>query len=966
MELRAIRPTGVTGNKSIRPGYVCQYPPKYGKLVCACWNVRSLEPKLDEIRIIVKSNSLDVLAINETWLNESYTDSELEIKGFNLIRKDRIGRPGGGVCFYIKEQLKYKVLSDINSGIESLWLEIEGGKDKLILGTIYRPPDTDNRYYESMLDEIEKAKNINENVLLLGDLNFNYKIDETLSKNPIKYIEDIYDMRQLVNSPTRVTMETSSLLDVVLSTFYEKHTNTKVLKNSLSDHYCVITTISTVIGNSKNKHRVTTFRDYKNFDSDRFLEDLRKNIRIKDNCEYSNETDTEWEQFRRSFIDISNKHAPLITRRLKQRCNPWIDSNVVKLMYKRDYIKRKATKLKSKTLWIEYKKLRNQVTSLCKEKKKQYVSKHTNECGNDSKKLWKFINKLTKAKDKNSVSSSISANKFNDFFTEIGPEIANKLTTTTDEIPWKGLMSKTSFKFKEIKCEDIEKLLQRIGSDSNNDVLGFDAKLLNLSCKIISPILYSLYNKSMFNSNVAIDWKLAGVMPGYKGKGDKDDPTNYRPISVIGHIPKILERLVQKQLLKYLSENNYISLDQSAYRQNHNTQTSLHRVVDDWIDNMCDNMYTGVCFLDIKKCFDTIDHNVLLEKMKYYGIDNSELKWFKSYLEDRSQIVKCNGQTSERKFVSIGVPQGSVLGPLLFLMFVNDLSQHTHIGVTNLYADDTVVYYAGKTVDEVNSVLQQCVTDMSKWYGGNKLTLNAEKSNTMIIRTRFRPLQDNDKLNISINGTCLKQVNSTRYLGTIIDEHLTWNEQVGALCRSLSYKVSQLARLKKSTPNDIIIRIYNSVIQPCFDYAVTIWGNSTKSNISKIQRIQNRAARIITGNFDYVNHRGIDIVHNLGWMDIEQRIMYFRSLLVYKCIHGLAPDYLRNEVVLLSEISTNVTRQHPLTVALPLPEKDMSKRKFSYIGGKTWNSLPNEIKNCRSLGMFKLKLKHYIKSRTTD
>jgi hypothetical protein len=272
----------------------------------------------------------------------------------------------------------------------------------------------------------------------------------------------------------------------------------------------------------------------------------------------------------------------------------------------------------------------------------------------------------------------------------------------------------------------------------------------------------------------------------------------------------------------------------------HNTQTALHRVVDDWVDDICCGSLTGVCSFDIKKCFDTIDHDLLITKMKLYGVKKKELSWFKSYLSGRSQIVRCNGVVSDRLNVSVGVPQGSVLGPFLFVIFINDISQHIGIGTANLFADDTLIYCSGNTPFEVNEKLQECVNEVSNWYKSNNIVINADKSCCMLIKSRCKNV--NDVMQISIDGDMIRNVESMPYLGLEIEENLTWDIYINKLCKKLSYKVSKLARLSKSTPRDILIKIYNATIQPCLDYALSVWGCTSQLNLNKVQRIQNYAA----------------------------------------------------------------------------------------------------------------------------
>ena len=234
--------------------------------------------------------------------------------------------------------------------------------------------------------------------------------------------------------------------------------------------------------------------------------------------------------------------------------------------------------------------------------------------------------------------------------------------------------------------------LSNLSVDSNIHILDFDSKLLQIAAPIIHVSLNALFNESLTSGHVPKEWKIARITPIYKGKGSKTEPTNYRPISIVGHVGKILEKEVLKQFLNFLKSNDLISIDQFAFLSNHSTQTCLHRVADDWYESFNYNELVAACFLDISKCFDSIDIQLLLIKLKCYGVREREHEWFSSYLHERSQAVLCHGSLSNVRDVTVGVPQGSILAPILFVLFMNDISQGLKFSRCNVYADDVVIY----------------------------------------------------------------------------------------------------------------------------------------------------------------------------------------------------------------------------------------------------------------------------------
>ncbi len=516
------------------------------------------------------------------------------------------------------------------------------------------------------------------------------------------------------------------------------------------------------------------------------------------------------------------------------------------------------------------------------------------------------------------------------------------------------------FKFDCVSEDDVHKYLSSLSDDSNIDILGFDSKLLRCGADVLTASLTELFNVSIRTHCLPADWKRARVTPVYKGTGSMDDPSSFRPISIVSHIPKILERCINSQLSSYFDEHDLLSCDQSAFRKGHSTATAAHKLVDDLLDNINEGLINGSCFFDLKKCFDTIDHDLLLQKLEKYGIIGPELLWFKSYLTNRTQCVASNGTVSSFKHVTTGVPQGSVLGPLLFLIFINDLPDALYRTASNIYADDTEIHACGSSMDEVNDILQCGVDDVSNWFYENKLVLNNTKSFCMLT-TSNRCVSSTD-IHVSIEGVKVEQVECTRYLGIHPDRMLSWAIHIEKLCNKIAPKVGLLRRLKHIVPNECLRAIYVATVQSHIDYCLTVWGYAPDIYLNKVQSLQNRAARIITGNYDR-NIRGIQLVRDLGWLNLRQRRDYFVGIMVFKSLNGNSPDHIADLFTFTRDLNVCNTRSTSSNdLFVPRINKHVFTQALQVTGPKMWNSIPTTIRSSTSLDMFKFKLKRHLLS----
>ena len=366
------------------------------------------------------------------------------------------------------------------------------------------------------------------------------------------------------------------------------------------------------------------------------------------------------------------------------------------------------------------------------------------------------------------------------------------------------------------------------------------------------------------------------------------------------------------------------------------------------------------------KCFDSINHTILLQKLSLYGFKDLPHEWFTNYLYERQQFVSSNGNNSSLKYVNTGIPQGSALGPLLFILFINDFPQHIKSSLSNMFADDCCIYDFGKDLDQTKIKFQNSVQDANKWYTNNNLPVNIPKSMCMLSAPErvANRLDDNQKLlNIMLNDESLNQVTSAPYLGIQMDNSLKWNNHVLKLCKKVSSKLALLNRIRKFIDKDTLLLLFNAIIQPNIDYAISVWGYTSSLNRDMITRLQHRAARIICGNHDYINVRGADLASQLGMQSIESRRNYFTAMLMYKINNETAPKRLIDLFVYAKDTHEIPTRSSAnSTFQVPEPNYEFYRNSFKYQGSILWNSLHPQVKSAQDINQFKrLYKKRYFK-----
>jgi hypothetical protein len=480
-----------------------------------------------------------------------------------------------------------------------------------------------------------------------------------------------------------------------------------------------------------------------------------------------------------------------------------------------------------------------------------------------------------------------------------------------------------------------------------------------MAAHTIAPSLYVLFNKSLNLGHVPRDWKLARVTPLYKGKGSKSELGNYRPISVISHIPKIIEKFVSFSFNKFLSDNSLLHNDQFAYRKSQSTVNALHTLVDSTMSNINNGMLTGIVQLDLTKGFDLVNHEILLFKLNKYGVVNNCLSWFESYLSDRQQLVHFNGSNSSICNLSIGVPQGTILGPTLFVLYINDFSNSIGPLICIRYADDTSLGACDYNLTTLQSKLQSGTDKAIEWLNNNRLLVNSNKCSCMLIGSRQRIA--NLSLDIYIAGNILEMCTSTKLLGIYIDNCLSWDKQIEYLSNKLSPKLGVLYRLSKFTPSYLLNTIYSTLIQPDIDYCISIWGNCAATYLNKIQSLQNRAVRILCNVYDW-NVSSSALLSRLSLMSVPIRRDYFIGILMFKTVNGFGLEYLLPELTYVNQYHNYNTRAASNNLIIPnKPNCELYKTSMHYKGIQLWNKLPVSMKNLEDITQFKFTFKNHLK-----
>ena len=955
------------------------------ELVIIHLNCRSILNKPEELDHIIQETDADVIALTETWMDSSVPQQAYIPEGYCIIRKDRsqnfkqkYGKNGGGgIAILHKEQIKVerkKYLTDDTE--EILWVQIKM-KESFMLGVIYRSEYTDvikETEGESKLEEnIRKATEISNNLIVTGDFNIDMSDKESKDTQTLTNLYNSYGLQQYIKKPTRIDKRYNkpTIIDHVWASKDQNMIHQAGTFHGISDHMGIYVKLNKLRPPVEKKTR--KIRDYRKYDPDAFNNSLKQNLNMSSVEENLNQHDVNsaMESLIKEIQKTADDHAPLrdVNINSKNKPLPWFTGKL-----------RAMIKCKNELLSDLYchgiqsykpriSALSNKITQMKRNLKRNFINEKLDEAVGDSKKCWKLLSYITNRKKNKTTTepemmTQEKADKCNKFFTTIGTKIQEELKPRPDEAVRRKSIRKSrsksrrksrsksrskstsleenlaTFQFSEENPTNVEKLIDNIKIDVATGEDNIGAKLIKDGKNAIAPLLTKIINKCYQLNTFPECMKKAIIIPIHK-KENPDEISNYRPISILPTLSKILERSAVNQLTDYLENNNLISPNQHAYRKRHSTVTCLTEVINHVYNLLENKKHTAIASLDLSKAFDSIDHKLILKKLTNLGLKTEAVLYIKSYLANRKQVTKFQNFTSKEEIVQSGIPQGSILGPLLFLCFTNDLARVFENECKMVaYADDTQLIIEADNITQLKKKIEQVITTAQKWYRDNSMKNNIGKTEILMVN----PSKQNEKMKINIQHEgkkiTIETVSCIKVLGIFIDNKLNWSKQVNAVRNRAMDSVRNLHRINHLLPEKHRVALYKALISPLFSYGDTIWGGCTKKDSEKLQRVQNFASKSITGNRKYDSATAS--LRKLRFLNLEQRRQVHQTVFVHKALtEKSTPSINQLYNSYLSSAHTRGAEHKRLTI--PKHTTTRFEKSPLYRSITSWNQAPTTL-----------------------
>ena len=932
-------------------------------------NVRSLNvvDKFEEIASIILNEDFKIFALSETWLNSSIPSELFDIPGYcSLYRRDRLdGRRAGGVGLYVSLDFVPKRRRDLETtDFELLWVEIKINSINMLCGVCYRPPGLTTDMNVAFLDNLQMCldkvlSKPDTLVVLLGDFNGHYdpatpSAGSDFGCSLYRWIE-CNNLFQVISEPTRLTPTGATLLDLVITNYPGFFVNSGTLSPpSNCDHSIVFANLSVSILKQKCYTRIVW--DYKNVNTD-LLNAALSNYDWDGCINDCHDVNIVYKNWFSSFLRIVKEHIPCKTVVIRPKDKPWMNSGVRKAIRKRNRLLKIHTIRNSSSSWEKYRSQRNFTTALIRSSKRQYYSNLNimlQDADTSSKQWWGIVKSLYGQKMHTTVPTLVEgplmihdakdkAELMNEFFCSQSrlDESSSSVPAVPNCIPTSRILSTVVTSEWEINAllgsVDIKKACGPDGISNN---------LIKICADGITKVFTDFVNLSLRSGVFPDDWKQANVTPIFK-KDDRQLKSNYRPVSLLNAFSKVTEKVVFTRVYNFLLDINFLNPLQSGFRPGDSTVNQLVYMVHNIYDAFERGKEVRMVYLDISKAFDRVWHKGLLFKLKTIGIRDPLLGWLASYLSQRKQCVVISGQSSNWSTVSAGVPQGSVLGPLLFLIYINDVTENLKSDCL-LYADDTSLF---DIVDDPVTSSQKLNNDLSKindWARKWLVTINPSKTECMTFSAkRIKPPHPD----LFYGDNKINEVAQHTHLGVVLCNNLSWRAHIFKIYEKASKRLNILKGIKFKVDRSTLRKLYKSLVRPLMEYADVLWDGCTDSESDLLEHVQYEAAKIVTGAMKGTSKQRL--MQEIGWEDLKTRRAIHKLLLYFKIVNNLCPSYLVDLLPLLVSERTNYSLRTASNYSIFASRTDRFKRSFFPSTTSLWNDIGNDIRCLDSIGSFK-------------
>lgn len=923
-------------------------------------NIRSLRNAPEKVDHIFHalSDKYNIITVSETWLDNSINSSYLIRNGYQLpFRKDRFDNQGyGGVLAWVPTYIAAKRRSDLESyDLEAMWLEVRCHNNKFLLCTIYRPPNSGNQFWTNLQLSIDSARNTEvKNIILTGDLNAD---QGTYSGNKLADFVSVNNFKLHINEPTRITPSSSTILDQFITNIPNYITNIIIDEPVSNSDHCTIG-IQLQFRIKRNFTFKRFMWDFKNADFNLFRTKLlQTDFSFCNNIIDINDTCKKWSSL---VLEVAKSVIPGKEVTVRSKDKSWYNNNLRKLLRIKDRSHKIAKSSNTPEDWAQFRYDRNRYFAAVKECKTNFektsYQKLIDHSSKNPKKWWKVLKEILGQCDNSEippihvndeilVDTKEKANAFNEYFSSV-TEINDLNQVLPDNDP-SIINNENCLNQVTITEQDVLDQLKILDINKAYGPDSISPKILKEAAHVLAPSLCKIFNASLIFGKIPSIWKEANVLPLYK-KGSPADISNYRPVSLLCTPSKILEKIIYKHLYNHFRDNFLLSIWQSGFLPGNSTVSQLIELYHNFCEAVSNGKEVRVIFLDISKAFDRVWHKGLLYKLRKFGITDSLLTWFKEYLTNRRQRVVINGQTSDWAYLRAGVPQGSVLGPLLFLVFINDITSVVKSCQIRLFADDTCLFL---TVDDridaaikINNDLARIQNWADKWL----VSFSPSKTKAMTISNK-RDYENNPS--IFLCNHIVDQVNTHKHLGITLSHNLKWSHHIQNISNTCMKQINVMKSLKFKLDRKSLETIYMSFIRPKMEYGNILFAGASLVNLQKLDNIQLEAMRIVTGAT--YRARIKSLFDETAWNSLQERRENQVLCMLFKIMNNLSPVYLSGILLRLQGTEPRYNLRNNLNLRPPYTKTETYRNSFFPFAIRIWNLLPLEKKQKKSFSEFK-------------